>query len=215
MSVRVNLLPPEQARLSAERRRALTALAALGAWVLLLALVFVVQLTATGNLREGRDREQVELTRLDARVAELAPYAALARSLDGRTALLVATMSEQISWSEVLNDLSLTFPSNSSLLSLSAARGGDLPVAAGTPAVALPGVGSVQFTGYSVERYAPGVESVLLGLDDARSFEQLYLSTAARTLIQQTLVTNFTGSGRLTDEVYTHRFDKGLPEVER
>jgi len=215
MSVRVNLLPPEQARLSAERRRALVAVAALGAWALLLGLIFVVQLTATGNLREGRDREQVELTRLDARVAELAPYAALARSLDGRTALLVATMSEQVSWSAVLNDLSLTFPSNSSLLSLSAARGGDAPVAAGTPAVSLPGIGSVQFTGYSVERYAPGVESVLLGLDDARSFEQLYLSTAARTLIQQTLVTNFTGSGRLTDRVYTHRFDKGLPEEER
>jgi hypothetical protein len=215
MSVRVNLLPPEQARLSAERRRAFLALFSLGIWVVLLGLLFVVQLASTGNLREERDREQVEVARLDARVAELAPYAALARRLDGRTALLVSTMSEQISWSEVLNDLALVFPSNSSLLSLSAARGGDAPAAAGSPAVALPGVGSVQFTGYSVERYAPGVESVLLGLDDADAFEQLYLSTAARTLIQQTLVTNFTGSGRLTDDVYTHRFDDGLPEEEQ
>lgn len=215
MSVRVNLLPPEQARLSAERRRALIALVSLGIWVLLLGLVFVVQLTSTGNLREERDREQMEVARLDARVAELAPYAALARRLDGRTALLVSSMSEQIAWSGVLNDLALVFPSNSSLLSLSAARGGDAPASPGTPAVPLPGVGSVQFTGYSVERYAPGVESVLLGLDDADAFEQLYLSTATRTLIQQTLVTNFTGSGRLTDEVYTHRFAKGLPEDEQ
>lgn len=214
MSVRVNLLPPEQARLSAERRRALTALVALGGWLLLLVLLFVVQLTATGNLREQRDREQVELARLDARVADLEPYAVLARSLDGRTALLVTAMSEQISWSEVLNDLAMVFPSNSSLLTLSTARSMEAPPA-GAPAAALGGLGSVQFTGYSVERYAPGVESVLLGLGDSRSFEQLYLSTAARTMLEQTWVTNFSGSGQLTAKVYTHRFDKGLPEEER
>jgi Tfp pilus assembly protein PilN len=215
MSVRVNLLPPEQARLSAERRRAVVALAALGGWTLLLVLLFVAQLASTGNTREQRDREQVELARLDARLEELAPYRDLARRLDARSDLLASAMAEQVSWSGVLNDLALVFPSNSSLLTLSASRTGRAPAAAGGPAVVLPGVGSVQFTGYSVERYAPGVESVLLGLDDAAAFEQLYLSTAARTLIQQTLVTNFSGSGRLTDEVYTHRFDDGLPEEER
>lgn len=213
MSVKVNLLPREVEAQVRERRVALGALTGLAIWVLLLALVYLQSVLAVGDARDERDAEQAELARLEARAAELAPYRELARRYDARNAILAAAMGSQVSWSGVFNDLALVFPANSSLLTLNASLG-----AAPGAAVAggeIPLIGGVQFTGYSVERYAPGVESVLLGLDAAPVFESLYLSNAARALIASTEVTNFTGSAELTERIFTRRFTNGLPEDER
>lgn len=73
-------------------------------------------------------------------------------------------------------------------------------------------VASVLFTGYSVERYSPGVETVLLQLDDVRGFFNSYLTTAGELLRGETLVTSFDGAVELNDEVFTERYADGLPE---
>lgn len=213
MSVKVNLLPQHIQQDARERRIALGAATGLVIWMLLLALFFVQQMAAASHTGNVRDDEQAELVRLQARANELEPYRELARRFDAGNALLASSMAGQLAWSGLLNDLALVFPANSSLLTMDITT----PVgSASTGAPQAPGmVGSVLFTGYSVERYAPGVESVLLGMDDAAVFESLYLSAATRGLIGSTQVTNFTGSARLTDRVFTGRFLMGLPEDER
>lgn len=216
MSVRVNLLPREVEVRVRERRVALGAVTALAAWVLILALLYLQSVLAVGNARAERDAQQAELARLEARAQELAPYRELARRYDAQNTLLALAMESQVAWSGVLNDLALVFPGNSSLLTMSttlSAQGG--APAATTPGGEAPLIGSVLFTGYSVERYAPGVESVLLGLEDAPALHALYLSTAGRGLIGTTEVTNFTGSAELTERIFTRRFAQGLPEEER
>lgn len=216
MSVRVNLLPREVEVRVRERRVALGALTGLAVWVLILALLYLQSVLAVNSARSERDAEKAELARLEARVALLAPYRELARRYDAHNTLLATAMGSQVSWSGVLNDLALVFPGNSSLLTMSAT----LSPQGGAPAAATAGgeaplIGSLLFNGYSVERYAPGVESVLLGLEDAPALQALYLSTAGRGLIGTTQVTNFTGSGELTERVFTRRFERGLPEEER
>lgn len=216
MSVKVNLLPREVEVLVRERRVALASLTGLAAWVLILALLYLQNVLAVNNARDERDAEQAELARLEAQVELLAPYRELARRYDAQNTLLATAMASQVSWSGVLNDLALVFPGNSSLLTMSATLA---PQGAAPPAAAAGGeaplIGSVLFNGYSVERYAPGVESVLLGLEDGPAFQALYLSTAGRGLIGTTQVTNFTGSAELTERVFTRRFTDGLPEEER
>lgn len=212
MSVKVNLLPREVQRQARERRVALGSLTALAVWVLLLALLYLQNVLAVNNAREERDAEQAELDRLQAQVERLAPYRELARRYDTHNTLLATTMGSQIAWSRVLNDLAVVFPANSSLLTLSATVGTPAEQA---DADEVPLVGALQFNGYTVERYAPGVESVLLGLDDAASFQALYLSNAMRALIETTEVTNFSGAAELTEHVYSRRFVDGLPEDER
>lgn len=222
MSVKVNLLPREVEVRVRERRVALGALTGLAVWVLLLGLLYLQNVLAVGNARGERDAEQAELARLQARAAELAPYRELALRYDTHNTLLAHAMTPQISWSGALNDLALVFPANSSLLTLTATRSAPAALTPGAPPApggavggVEPLIGSLQFTGYSVERYAPGVESVLLGLEDAPSFASLYLSSAARALIGTTGVTNFNGSAELTEKVFTQRFAQGLPEDQR
>ncbi|HWH31488.1 MAG TPA: hypothetical protein VNU01_02320 [Egibacteraceae bacterium] len=211
MSVKVNLLPREVEERARERRVGLLSLTAVGVWVLLLALLYLQSVMAVNNARDERDAEQAELERLQAQAERLAPYRELARRYDTHNQLLASAMAPQVSWSGVLNDLALVFPANSSLLTLSASLG----VPEGEVGGEVPLIGSLQFNGYSVERYAPGVESVLLALGDAPAFQALYLSSATRGLIGTTQVTNFTGSAELTERVYTGRFAQGLPEGER
>lgn len=214
MSVKVNLLPREVEARAHERRVGLLSLTAVGVWVLLLGLLYLQSVMAVNNARDERDAEQAELARLQAQAERLAPYRELARRYDTHNELLASAMGPQVSWSGVLNDLALVFPANSSLLTLSASLGvpeGEV----GGEAGGVPLIGSLQFNGYSVERYAPGVESVLLALGDAPAFQALYLSSATRGLIGTTEVTNFTGSAELTERVFTGRFAQGLPEGER
>lgn len=212
MSVKVNLLPREVTLKVRERRVAMGSVTAVAVWVLLLALLYVQQLAAVGNARDERDQETVELARLQAEADRLAPYRELAQRYDRGNALLADAMTPQIAWSGVFNDLALVFPANSSLLTLNVTS-----AAAATEATLVDSddSGAVTFTGYSVERYAPGVESVLLGMGDAAAFEDLYLNSAARVLIDQTPVTDFDGSARLNERVFTRRFVNGLPEDER
>jgi hypothetical protein len=118
-------------------------------------------------------------------------------------------MADEVGWARVLNDLSLAFPGTSSLQSLSAVTQ-DPEQLDGTVDFG-PAIASMSFTGYSIERYAPGVEAVLIEFDKVRAFFNPFLSTASRGDIGATEVTTFTGSVQLDDEAYTRRYDEGLP----
>ncbi len=74
-----------------------------------------------------------------------------------------------------------------------------------------PSIGTITFEGYSVERYAPGVESVVLQLGEVRSFIGAFVNTAQDEQIGETGVTSFTGVVDLDPDAFTRRYVEGLP----
>jgi hypothetical protein len=73
-------------------------------------------------------------------------------------------------------------------------------------------VGQIQFTGYSVDRVAPGVQEVLLRITEGEGLFDSYLVTTAEEERGGELVTNFEARVDLNDEIRTHRYDDGLPQ---
>jgi hypothetical protein len=209
MSVRVNLLPRELAAVS--RARAVTRLSVLGVALVavLLGSLTLLQLQQVAEAERERDAAQARVTQAEQRLAALAEYRELKDRYEARKQLLAAAMADEISWARILNDLSLAFPSDSSLTTLTASADASTPAAGEID----PGsrVGRIVANGYSLDRYAPGVESVLIDFDGARGFFNSYLQTAAATRIGDNQVTNFSGTIDLDDDAYTRRYAEGLP----
>lgn len=214
MSVRVNLLPKEIEERAKARRVTSWAIGAVAAYAALLGLLYIAKLGDLNAARSDRDDAQATVATLQAELASLQEFAELDAQFTARNELLSAAMATEISWARVLNDLSLTFPPSSSLLSLTAAAEGAGATGADGTAPADPNsdaVGSVTFEGYSVERFAPGVERVLLKFDEVETFYNSYLSAAQETPRGETDVTGFSGTMQLNDEAYTGRYADGLP----
>lgn len=210
MTVRVNLLPAEVVERVRQRRMLGFSAAGLVVVVLLIGLLYALQVAAVSRTRAERDEEQVSLAQLQARVAELEPFRQLALSIDARETLLAAAMGQEVSWARVLNDLAIVFPSNSSLLTLAAnATIGTVQAdAVDAPA----NIGTVTFSGYTVDRYAPGVEALLLRLDQVEALFGIYLGSASAELVGTTEVTSFNGTARIGPEAFSRRYVDGLPD---
>lgn len=251
MSVaRVNLLPPEIGQRSARRRVIAVASSLLALYAVLLLALYVVKAGQVAEARGDRDAALDQLAVLQAREAELAPFGALDQELDDRNAVLVSAMSPEVSGARVLNELSLAFPANSSLRTLTLAIAppvvaapvaavpvapaapaegaappaeGAAPLPATPPVVAPPVallpdpavaeqtvIGGVIYDGYSVDRYAPGVETLVVDLDEVPGFADPFALSAQVELIGETEVTGFSGEVDLTAESYTRRYERGL-----
>jgi Tfp pilus assembly protein PilN len=210
MSVRVNLLPREVAAKRAERRTATISFALVALFALLLGGLYLLKLNEIQQAEEERDEVQAEVSRLEAEVASLEQFRQLADELEARNALLAAAMANEISYARVLNDLSITFPASSSLrsLQLSALDPTATEAQIGTGGA----VAALSYDGYSVERFAPGVEAVIVEFDKVRSFFDTYLGSAQLEDIEDTEVTAYQGTVQLNDEAYTRRYADGLPE---
>ncbi|MBW3602568.1 MAG: hypothetical protein KY434_07710 [Actinobacteria bacterium] len=234
--VRINLLPVEYLERRRQRQLGWMTAAALVVVVLVLTGLYWLKRQDVEAARAERDDARAEVTRLEDRVAELRPFAELAMALDTGNELLASAMSPQVSWSRNLNDLAVRLPRDSSLRTLTAGVVGADPAAAGATeesttteettteeatTAAPPGaaddeaLGTVNFTGYSTSRYAPGVQSVLTDLEKVRGYTDVYLSTAAKELAEATTVHNFAVDATLTDEALSGRFDDGLPVEEQ
>lgn len=210
-SVSINLLPRELADRARARRVTQSTVAAVVVLVGLMGGGYALRMAEVGGAEAARDAAQTEVTRLQADVAQLAEYAELADVMETRNTLLASAMEREIAFSEVLNNLSLAFPANASLQTL-------LITAEGTEVQTPPGeidfgesVARAEFSGYSVERYSPGVETVLVDFDRVHTFFNTFLTTASEDVIADTDVTNFNGSAALDRDAYTGRYADGLP----
>lgn len=212
MTAGVNLLPPEIAQRARARRTAGITAGGVGLYVLLLLGIYLLKLGAVADARNDRDEAQAEVVSLQAEVDSLAEFAELDRQLTARNELLAASMATEISWARVLNDLALAYPGSSSLLTINAAQVNATATATaeGEPRIGS-GIGTVEFTGYSVERFAPGVETALIKFNEVRAFDNPYLAQANEALRDATEVTTYEGAVRLNEEALTRRYADGLP----
>lgn len=215
MSVRVNLLPREYEERAATRRAAGVAALLVLLLVAILAILQFLKLADIDRAVEERDAAQAEVNRLQAEVARLQEYASIAARLEAGNQILINLMEGEVSWARVLNDLALSFPSTASLTDLQAAlleeQAAQLSAGDVFEDNEAEDIGFLTFTGYSIERFAPGVEAVLIRLGDIQSFFQSYLAQAAVEEIGDVNVTGFTGEVRLDATARTGRYAEGLP----
>lgn len=179
--------------------------------VAVLGVVQVLRLAEVSRAEAARDEALQQVALLQIQLDGLAGFRQLAELMESRNALLASAMEQEIAYSQVLNNLSLAFPANASLQSLTIAAA----TSDGAPRTGEinfgEAVASAQFGGYSVERYAPGVETVLIDFDRVHTFFNTLLTTASSSMIAETEVTNFNGSVSLDRNAYTGRYADGLP----
>lgn len=217
MSASVNLLPPEIEVRRRTRRLAVLTAGGVGIYVAALGLLYALKLGDVRQAEQARDQAGQQVAALQADLAQLQQFQTLNDELIARNSLLAGAMDTEVSFARTLNDLALSFPATASLRTLQLQLQQTGPV--GAAPAAEPGavnlgdaIGTLTFEGYSIERYAPGVESVLLELGGVRSFFNSYLSGAGRESIEETPVVNFSGTVQLDAQAYTQRYENGLPE---
>lgn len=210
MSVRVNLLP-RQARKRAQAQRANLLVVLVVAVVAgLLALLYLNKSGAVDDALAERDAAQAQVNQLQAQVASLQAFQSLADEVAAGDSLVTNAFGQEIGIARILNDVALSLPSTSSLTTLTLSRLAQEP-AAGEIELA-DTIANLLLTGYSIERYAPGVEGVLLQFDEVQGLVITYLNNAAAAEIGTVGVTTFDANGLLDSEVLTGRYAEGLPE---
>lgn len=208
----VNLLPVRYVERIAERRRMAMTGAALLVLLALLGLAAAAQGRQLRQAEAKRDVEQTRTAALQARRAELASFRPLADGIVGRERLLAAAMGTEVSWAAMLTSLSVTFPPDASLTSLTAES--TLPVfgARGVePGDQASMIGTTALKGYSVEKFTPGVRQTLQLLDTVTGLAEPRLQEGAADVIGERPVTTFEGSTFLDGAALTGRYRDGLP----
>ena len=117
---RVNLLPPEIAAAAQLKRLQVLLAALLLAVMALVVFVFLVISGQVGGAEEELATAEAEGTALAADVATYAEVPEVLAEVDTAQANLVTAMTPEIRWSFYLNDLSLTIPNSTRLVSMTA-----------------------------------------------------------------------------------------------
>lgn len=225
-TAQVNLLPPEIAVERRQRTVAVFALGVLAAYLLGLGGVYALKVGNVNEARAERDDTERQVAVLRAEVDALSEFQNLLDTVQNREMLLTSAMDGELSWARILGDLALSFDRQASLIAVTGAS--TAPDAAGVDAAGIEGasttvveeggfdlgepVAQIEFTGYSVDRIAPGVEEVIARFDDTTGFYDSYLATAGEEERGASEVTNFLGRAQVDEAAYTHRYDDGLPE---
>lgn len=221
-TAQVNLLPPELGAEDLARRIRLAAGAAVLGWVVVLGGVHTVTLAAVAETRDARDAQQTEVTARQATVAELLPFGQLLTRRDEGNTLLTAAMDREVAVAQLLDEIARAFPTAASMRSItldvstSPAIAGVVPVAtdpAGAPDPAADSgpIGGLTFEGYTIEGYAPGVQSVLEAFSQGNRLVDGYAVSAQEEDLEGVLVTGFSGRADVTKDALTGRYANGLP----
>lgn len=209
-TVSVNLLPRELVERARARRITQYTIGGVLLFVGILGLAYFLRLGEVARAEETREEAAFEVARLESELTQLEEYRTLADLLENRSSLLTAAMENDIAFSTVLNNLSLVFPANASLTDLTLTAAGAVVPEQGQIDFG-EAVATGEFTGYSVERFAPGVETVILDLDRTPDFFNAFVTTATKEKREGTEVTNFAGTVSLDSGAYTGRYADGLP----
>jgi Tfp pilus assembly protein PilN len=146
---RINLLPQEERVKAARERGLIWAILILVAVVVVLGLVYVKYNSDVGAKEDELAAIQAETATVQAKIAELSPYAALQAQRTAMTETAKGIYESSVPFSILLQELSLVIPENVRLQTLTATVPPAMLPGAATPAGTAPAVGTadVSFTG--------------------------------------------------------------------
>jgi len=201
---RVNLLPPE----IAETRRFKRIQVGLGATVVgavgIVALLYVSANSGVSGAQAKVDAAQAQTASLRAESARYSGVTDVYAKADQAQAMLTRAMGQEVRYSQLLNDLSLSIPSNVWIKNLVFSQ----ESGAGAAATTTPGIGTLTVTGvgFSHDDVAVWLES-LAGQNDGKTYADPYFSNSTETLLGTRRTVNFTSSATLTPQALSHRYD--------
>jgi Tfp pilus assembly protein PilN len=207
----VNLLPPETQERQKTRRK-MGLVAAAGAAVLVLMGLFVfMQSARISDLKDKAAAQNARNASLQQRVATLQPYQQLQQNLTTRQGLVSTALAGDVSWSNILHELSAAVPSKAWLISMAAtstqsAGTSTAPISAvpGAPAAGSPGiVGTLTFQADSLD--FDTISSFLVRLQREPGWVNAWVPSAQRSAVGTKPVWTFSSSVDLTSQVFSKR----------
>ena len=199
----VNLLPPENRERQQTRRTSRLAVLVGSGVIGVLVFFAFVQGARVSDLRDKVNRKTASNANLQAKVTTLQPYAVLRQSLTSRQSLEQTALAGDVSWSNILHDLSGAVPSNVWLTSISGTTTTPQAVSSGSTTASPTVVGSITFSGDAMD--TGSVVSWLRSLVHVPGWVNAWVSSAQKTSVGSTNVWQFSSSVDLDKSVESSR----------
>jgi Tfp pilus assembly protein PilN len=206
---RVNLLPPEIAEGQRLRKVQLGLAVGVGGCLALVGMLYVSASHSVTSAQTSLDTAQSTGRQLQGKISSLSNVTQKQAELQAAKSQRQVAMADEVRYSFLLKDLSLSIPSNVWLKSLSFAAPTTTPGAAAaagaTPAVATLTVGGV---GFSHDDVALWLEA-LAGQQNAKgqkTYANPYFTNSTETLVGSRTTVNFTSTADLTISALSGRY---------
>jgi Tfp pilus assembly protein PilN len=205
----VNLLPPEIAETRRFRRIQLGLGGAVLGAVGIVALLYVAASSSVSSAQSDLDSANATNTSLTAQTVQYRDVTAVYARAAAAQAMLGQAMGEEVRYSQLLNDLSLSVPETVWLKNLTFSQT-STAAPTGTPvagaALTTTGIGTVTFTGigFNHDDVAVWLES----LASQKGYANPYFSNSTEALLGTRKTVNFTSSATITPAAYSGRYSK-------
>lgn len=213
----VNLIPGDVQRSSLVRRRAVIAVFGVVALWAVLGTVQWLQLRTVDDRLVVRDDAAQRVALLQGQVDSLAVFQQMADDVTAGNAVLAEAMGREVSWAELLIDLSRGVPDDASFTDITGLIVDPPPGRAASSDVFVaneaPDIGVFTVNGYTTDLFTPGVQELLRRFGAIDGFFQEYLSNATIGEVSGVDVTTFAAEVRLDETARTGRYAQGLPAV--
>jgi hypothetical protein len=216
---RVNLIPPEIAEKALFRKVQIGLGAGVAVAVGVVGLLTLSGLHSVSTSQASLDKANARATSLTAQKAKYSDVTALANAAAAAQAQLTTAMGQEVRYSQLMHDISLSIPSTVWLKGMTFTQAAPAaPTTAGTQTAGTAGaattpaaaasLGTVTFLGVGFDHndLALWLES-LAGL---KAYSDPYFSASTEELLTQRKVVNFTSTGNLTPAALSGRYTKPL-----
>ncbi len=206
---RVNLLPPEIAEARRFRQIQGGLAGAVLATVGVVGLLYLSAASSASSAQTDLDTASSEQATLQSQTAQYNDVTAVYARAAAAEAMRTQAMGEEVRFSTLLNDLSLSVPERVWLKNVTITQGAAAAPAGAAPALAsatATGIGTVTFTGvgFSHDDVAVWLES----LATQKSYADPYFSTSTEALLGSRKIVNFSSTATLTPAAYSGRYTK-------
>ena len=208
---RVNLMPPDIAEKRAFRRVQMGLGAAALASVGVVGLLFMSASSSVSSAQEDLDAASATQVKLQKEVASYASVTADYATAEAAQQQLVTAMGDEVRYSQLLNDLSLSVPSNVWLSNLTFTQTQPNAAAAAKPGAAAPaaadaGIGTltVNGVGWTHDDVALWLES----LSKQKTYVNPYFSLSTEAYIGTRKTVNFSSTVTVTPAAQSGRYSK-------
>jgi Tfp pilus assembly protein PilN len=217
---RVNLLPPEIAEKAKLRKVQIGLGSGVVAAVGVVALMFISASHSVSTAQTSLDQAQSQAASLQSDMTKYNNVTAVYSSASAAQAQLTATMGQEVRYSQLLHDLSLSVPSTVWLKTLSYTQTPPVATAMGTSsgtataagttagAVNTAPIGTVSFTGVGFDH--DDLALWLESLAELKAYAAVYFSNSTEALIGTRKVVNFSSTANLTPAALSGRYLKPL-----
>jgi Tfp pilus assembly protein PilN len=201
---RVNLLPPEIAEGRRIRRIQLGLGGAVLAAVGVVVLLYVAAVSGVSSAQQDLDTATARQSALQAQAAQYREVTAVYAKAAAAQAMLTQAMGQEVRYSLLLNDLSLSVPDNVWIKQLTFDQSA-VTAATGT-GVAQAGIGKLSVTGVG---FSHGDVAVWLeSLAAQQHYADPYFTNSTEALLGTRKIVNFTSTATVTASAYSGRTAK-------